>query len=93
MNYGRSLLPSIFAGLAVVVVPLFAAVSMGDDKVTFEDHVKPILREKCLSCHNTNKKSSDLDLTIIIFDNFDSEFVELKKIKKILHRKPYYEDI
>ena len=63
MNYGRSLLPSIFAGLAVVVVPMFAAVSMGDDKVTFEDHVKPILREKCLSCHNTNKKTSDLDLS------------------------------
>lgn len=63
MNYGRSLLPSIFAGLAAVVVPMFAAVSMGDDKVTFEDHVKPILREKCLSCHNTNKKTSDLDLS------------------------------
>ncbi len=32
-------------------------------KINFEDHVKPIFRDKCLSCHNTNKKSSDLDLS------------------------------
>ena len=34
-----------------------------DDKVTFEDHVKPIFRAKCATCHNTNKKTADLDLT------------------------------
>jgi WD40 repeat protein len=33
------------------------------DKVNFEDHVKPIFRAKCFSCHNTNKKTADLDLS------------------------------
>ncbi len=32
-------------------------------KVTYDDHVKPIFRAKCFGCHNTGKKSSDLDLT------------------------------
>lgn len=34
-----------------------------EDKVNFEDHVKPIFRAKCFSCHNTNKKTADLDLS------------------------------
>ena len=32
-------------------------------KVTYEDDVKPIFRQKCFSCHNADKKSGDLDLT------------------------------
>lgn len=32
-------------------------------KINFEDHVKPIFRAKCASCHNTNKKTADLDVT------------------------------
>lgn len=41
----------------------------GDDpakeapKVTYEDDVQPILRQKCASCHNTDKRSGDLDVT------------------------------
>ncbi len=31
--------------------------------VTYEDDVQPILRAKCFSCHNPDKKSGDLDLT------------------------------
>ncbi|MCA9262490.1 MAG: hypothetical protein KDA60_01530, partial [Planctomycetales bacterium] len=31
--------------------------------VTYADDVQPILRQKCFSCHNPDKKSSDLDLT------------------------------
>lgn len=34
-----------------------------DKKINFEEHVKPIFRDKCASCHNTNKKTADLDLT------------------------------
>ncbi|MEC9093494.1 MAG: c-type cytochrome domain-containing protein [Planctomycetota bacterium] len=33
------------------------------EKVTYEDHVKPVFREHCFSCHNQNKKEGDLDLT------------------------------
>ena len=32
-------------------------------KVTYDDHVKPILRAKCFSCHRPDKKEGDLDLT------------------------------
>ncbi len=32
-------------------------------KITFDDHVKPILKQKCFSCHNPDKKSGDLDMT------------------------------
>ena len=32
-------------------------------KVTYDDDVKPVLRQKCFTCHNPDKKSGDLDLT------------------------------
>ncbi len=32
-------------------------------KVTYQDHIQPIFREKCFSCHNPDKKSGGLDLT------------------------------
>ncbi len=32
-------------------------------KITYVDHVLPILRQKCGSCHNTDKREADLDLT------------------------------
>lgn len=34
-----------------------------EKKITYEDHVKPIFRQHCVSCHNQNKKEGDLDLT------------------------------
>lgn len=33
-----------------------------EQKVTFDDHIKPIFREHCASCHNQNDKESDLAL-------------------------------
>ena len=33
------------------------------NKITFDAHIMPIFRAKCLSCHNPNKKSSGLDLS------------------------------
>ena len=32
-------------------------------KVTYDDHLKPLLRQKCFACHNPDKKSGDLNLT------------------------------
>jgi hypothetical protein len=32
-------------------------------KLTYDEHVKPIFRAKCFSCHNPDKKSGGLDLT------------------------------
>ena len=31
-------------------------------KITYQDHVQPIFRQHCASCHNTDKKVADLDL-------------------------------
>ncbi|MFO0922340.1 MAG: c-type cytochrome domain-containing protein [Pirellulales bacterium] len=43
-----------------------ASWSLADDapvqKITYEDHIKPIFREHCLSCHNTGDKSGGLAL-------------------------------
>lgn len=52
---------SLAAGL--VALGVVSTASAADDKVNYEEHVKPIFRSKCFSCHNTNKKSADLDLS------------------------------
>jgi hypothetical protein len=33
------------------------------DKINFEDHLMPILRNECASCHNPDKKKAGLDLS------------------------------
>lgn len=51
---------AISAALATcLAVPAFAD---EPTKITFEDHIKPILREHCSSCHNANDKKSGLSL-------------------------------
>ncbi len=37
--------------------------AQAEDKINYEDHIKPIFRAKCLNCHNTNKKTADRDLS------------------------------
>ena len=44
--------------LAVLGVPV-----QGADKVTYQDHVLPILRNKCLKCHNPDKQKADLNMS------------------------------
>ena len=56
-------LVSVTASLTAFALQISTGLCTAEDKINFEDHVKPILRDKCLSCHNTNKKSSDLDLS------------------------------
>jgi hypothetical protein len=41
---------------------LFGADPKKAPKVTYDEHVLPLLREKCLSCHNQDKKSGGLIL-------------------------------
>lgn len=33
------------------------------EKITFDDHVKAIFRQRCVTCHNTSERSADLDLS------------------------------
>ena len=53
------------AGLACGLLASLTSTATAADapKVTYADHVLPILRAKCLSCHNTDKKSGGLDLS------------------------------
>src|SRR5439155_6163504 len=37
--------------------------SRAQEKVTYDDHVTPILRNNCFKCHNPDKTKGDLDLT------------------------------
>jgi WD40 repeat protein len=45
-------------GLALVAFSVSA-----QEKITYADHVRPLLENKCFSCHNPDKKKGDLDLT------------------------------
>ncbi|MEZ0387648.1 MAG: c-type cytochrome domain-containing protein, partial [Verrucomicrobium sp.] len=55
MSYHRSLiiLPFAACGLA----------AQAQEKITYNDHVRAVLENKCFSCHNPDKKKGDLDLT------------------------------
>ncbi len=33
------------------------------EKITFNDHAKPVLMQRCSSCHNSERKEGDLDVT------------------------------
>lgn len=55
--------PSRLALAASVLLASGSALKAADEKITFQDHVLPIFRAKCLSCHNPDKKSGGLDLT------------------------------
>jgi len=46
------------AGLVAVASPAQDA-----EKLTYEDHIRPLLENKCFSCHNPDKKKGGLELT------------------------------
>jgi DNA repair exonuclease SbcCD ATPase subunit len=46
--------------LTLLSAPAFA---QDGEKITYEDQVRPLLENKCFSCHNPDKKKGDLDLT------------------------------
>ncbi len=47
--------------LTALLALVYSAFSQ--EKVTYVDHVRPLLENKCFSCHNPDKKKGDLDLT------------------------------
>src|SRR5437868_859201 len=55
----------VWIGFLLVVLCVFAPTSIAAEptKVTYAEHVLPILREKCLNCHNAEKTRGGLDLT------------------------------
>ncbi len=55
------------AGLAILSAHVAAAPLVAQDesseKITFDDHIKPIFRQRCAACHSPDKKSGGLDVT------------------------------
>ncbi|MFM8413611.1 MAG: c-type cytochrome domain-containing protein [Planctomycetota bacterium] len=49
--------------IGVLLAISTTAVRAADAPVNFEDHVLPVFREKCCSCHNPDKRTGGLDLT------------------------------
>jgi WD40 repeat protein len=49
--------------LAIAIVFFGAACGFAQEKVTFQDHLLPLIENNCAKCHNPDKKKGDLDLT------------------------------
>src|ERR1043166_9070069 len=54
----RNTLPTAIFALAITTTILRA-----DDKITYTDHILPLVEANCSKCHNADKKKADLDLT------------------------------
>ena len=64
-NNFENLIFAASAGIAAVCS--LAAPSMAQEgKITFEDHIKPILARRCSTCHDGNRTEADLDVTSFI---------------------------
>src|SRR5688500_13410466 len=53
--------PRTISFLAAVLLP--AAFVAAQEKVTYNDHVRPIFNASCASCHNADKNTAGLNLT------------------------------
>src|SRR3954471_6064944 len=54
-----------YIGRVLGVAAIFCAFTdvHAEDKVTYDDHVAPIFRQRCGTCHSSTTKKADLDLT------------------------------
>src|SRR3954453_4669033 len=60
----KRILPSPIASAAVVVLAIaYSVVNAEDKKVTYDEQLGPIFRQRCSSCHNPTAKKGDLDVT------------------------------
>lgn len=53
--------PRTLAALSLLL--LLPAAATAQDAVTFDDNVLPVLRQRCGTCHNPDKKAGGLDIT------------------------------
>jgi hypothetical protein len=54
---------SAFIRSSLLLVAAGATVVSAQEKITYQDHVRPILENRCLNCHNPDKKKGGLDLS------------------------------
>lgn len=48
----------VFTTLASLSLSSSALIAQDAEKITYEDHIKPLLENKCFSCHNPDKKKA-----------------------------------
>src|SRR5688500_5069805 len=49
--------------LSTTLLLLFASVALAQEKITYQEHVKPVFTTSCAGCHNPDKNQAGLDLT------------------------------
>jgi hypothetical protein len=49
--------------LALISMTFRVGVAFADDKVTYDDHVAAVVKQRCGSCHNPTARKADLDVT------------------------------
>src|SRR4051812_19462358 len=55
---------TIFRVCLIVAYCLIGAIAtQAQEKITYQDHVLPLIENNCGKCHNPDKKKADLDLT------------------------------
>ncbi len=63
----------VHRAMPVIAIAVFAAslptvtfAAEGGEKITFQDHALPILRQRCGSCHDPDSKTAGLDVTSFV---------------------------
>ncbi len=51
------------AALPLLCLPLLPSTVFAQEKVTYQDHILPLVEANCSKCHNADKKKADLELT------------------------------
>ncbi len=59
----RKSIHSAFLIMLLYGATTYAQLAEGAEKITYDDHLRPILADRCLSCHNPDKAKGGLDLS------------------------------
>src|SRR3954462_6745343 len=49
--------------ILLVIFVFFSSAAFAQDKLTYDEHARPIFAANCLSCHNPDKLKGGLDLS------------------------------
>lgn len=59
----RACAPSALFPVSIITILLSLPGAFAQEKITYDDHVRPLFRQHCLNCHNPDKAKGDLDLS------------------------------
>src|SRR5437667_6140897 len=63
MPRGAHMLALSCSELWIAAMLLGTLAALAQEKITYQDHVLPLIENNCGKCHNPDKKKADLDLT------------------------------